>query len=40
MVKIKQKFFVNNLDSLFDIAHVDELKSIKIEANRMFLQSQ
>ncbi len=40
MLKIKQKYLVSNLENLFDIAHADALKLIKIEEDMMFLELQ
>lgn len=38
--KQRRQNFVNNLDNLFHIAHVDALQLIKINEDRIFLQRQ
>lgn len=38
--KQRRQEFVNDLDNLFDIAHVDALQLIKINEDRIFLQRQ
>uniref|UniRef100_A0A034W7V1 Uncharacterized protein n=1 Tax=Bactrocera dorsalis TaxID=27457 RepID=A0A034W7V1_BACDO len=36
----KEKAFVKNLDNLFDVAHADVMKLVKIEEDRLFLLGQ
>lgn len=40
VLKDKEDLFVHSLDNLFDIAHVNALKIMKIKEDKIFLQRQ